>query len=73
MANLGLRPTVSGEAGRLLEVHVLDFSGDLYGSDIEVEFVCQLRGERKFAGLDELKAAIGRDVEAARAYFAGQA
>jgi riboflavin kinase/FMN adenylyltransferase len=73
VANLGLRPTVSGEAGRLLEVHVLDFSGDLYGSDIEVEFLCQLRGERKFAGLDELKAAIGRDVEAARGYFAGQA
>jgi riboflavin kinase/FMN adenylyltransferase len=69
VANLGLRPTVDGDQ-RLLEVHVLDFSADLYGCELEVEFGCQLRGEKKFSGLDELKAAIGRDVEAARAYFA---
>ncbi|MGA0854210.1 MAG: riboflavin biosynthesis protein RibF, partial [Luteolibacter sp.] len=72
VANLGLRPTVDGDQ-RLLEVHVLDFSADLYGRELEVEFGCQLRGEKKFSGLDELKAAIGRDVEAARAYFAEKA
>jgi riboflavin kinase/FMN adenylyltransferase len=72
VANLGLRPTVGGEQ-RLLEVHVLDFAKDLYGCDIEVEFLCHLRGERKFSGLDELKAAIARDVEAVRGYFAGRA
>jgi riboflavin kinase/FMN adenylyltransferase len=72
VANLGLRPTVGGEQ-RLLEVHVLDFAKDLYGCDIEVEFLCHLRGERKFSGLDELKAAIGRDVQAVRGYFVGRA
>jgi riboflavin kinase/FMN adenylyltransferase len=72
VANLGLRPTVGGEQ-RLLEVHVLDFAKDLYGCDIEVEFLYHLRGERKFSGLDELKAAIGRDVQAVRGYFAGRA
>lgn len=73
VANLGLRPTVGDEPQHLLEVHVLDFSEDLYGCDLEVEFVRHLRDERKFSGLDELKIAIGRDVEAARGYFVQQA
>ncbi|HEY6876452.1 MAG TPA: bifunctional riboflavin kinase/FAD synthetase [Polyangiales bacterium] len=64
VANLGVRPTVSG--GRSLEVHVLDFAGDLYGRTLRVGFVARLRGEQKFAGLDELKAQIARDVEAGR-------
>ncbi len=64
VANLGLRPTVDGE-NRSLEVHLFDFSGDLYGQVLEVEFVSFLRGERKFASLEELKAQIGRDAEQA--------
>lgn len=67
VANLGFRPTVdTGATERALEVHLLDFSGDLYGSEMEITFVSRLRAEKKFAGLDELKAQIARDVEAAR-------
>src|SRR5688572_12026251 len=68
VTNIGFRPTVAPEPPRLpqVEVHVLDFEGDLYGERIELEFVGRLRGERRFAGVDELAAQIGRDVEAAR-------
>ena len=65
--NLGVRPTVENEAGeRLLELHLFDFGGDLYGREIEVAFRRFLRPERKFAGLDALKAQIARDCEEAR-------
>jgi riboflavin kinase/FMN adenylyltransferase len=64
-ANLGIRPTVDG-SGRLLEVHLIDFSGDLYGGSLEVVFEKQLREERKFDGLEELQAQISIDVQAAR-------
>lgn len=60
VANLGMRPTVDGKT-HALEVHLFDFSGDLYGRMLEVEFVKQLRGERKFESLEALKAQIGRD------------
>lgn len=63
-ANLGLRPTVEGaEAKRMLEVHLLNFEGDLYGSDIEVRFLRYVRCEEKFDSLDELKARIHEDVK----------
>lgn len=68
VANIGFRPTVAtGTAERKLEVHLLDFSGDLYGRDLEVDFIRFLRGEKKFAGLDALKAQIARDAADARA------
>ncbi|MCW1922983.1 bifunctional riboflavin kinase/FAD synthetase [Luteolibacter arcticus] len=60
VANLGLRPTVDGEA-RTLEVHLFDYEGDLYERILEVEFVKHLRGERKFESLEALKEQIGRD------------
>ena len=67
VANIGVRPTVAHAGGeRLLEVHLFDFDEDLYGTDLEVTFQRFLRPERKFAGLEELKAQIARDVEAAR-------
>jgi riboflavin kinase/FMN adenylyltransferase len=73
VANLGLRPTVeTGATDRALEVHLLDFNGELYGSEMEIAFVRRLRAEKKFAGLDELKAQIARDVEAARILFSQQ-
>jgi riboflavin kinase / FMN adenylyltransferase len=71
LVNIGLRPTVKKSAPEpLTELHVLDFSGDLYGSDIEVFFVARLRDEKKFASLDELRAQIQRDEQAARRLLA---
>ena len=65
VANFGKRPTVDGETERL-EVHLLDYEGDLYGRTLSCAFIAHLRGERKFDGLDALKAQIGKDSDAAR-------
>ncbi len=72
VTNIGFRPTVSPEPPRrpLVEVHLLDFEGDLYGERIELEFVARLRGEQRFAGVDELAAQIARDVDDARRLLA---
>ena len=65
VANLGTKPTTGG--GRLLlEVHLFDFSGDLYGQNLEVCFGKYLRAEKKFQSLEELKQQITLDVCAAR-------
>ena len=73
VANLGTRPTVDPEgARRLLEVHLFDFDGDLYGRSMEVWFVRFLREERKFDGIDLLKSQIAVDVEAAKQALAGE-
>jgi riboflavin kinase/FMN adenylyltransferase len=69
VANLGWRPTVNGTYP-LLEVHVLDFSGDVYGRQVQVEFVQRLRDERRFDSLGALRRQIDDDVRAARAVFA---
>jgi riboflavin kinase/FMN adenylyltransferase len=69
VANLGTRPTVGGTDLRL-EAHLFDFGGDLYGKHIRVALVEHLRPERKFAGLDELKAQIAADAAQARAILA---
>lgn len=66
VASLGTRPTVDGKE-LLLEVHVFDFDGDLYGRHIEVEFVQRLREERKFESLDVLVAQMHDDARRARA------
>jgi riboflavin kinase/FMN adenylyltransferase len=66
-ANIGTRPTVDPDRhDPLLEVHVLDFDADLYGKEIEVEFLFHVRGERKFDGIDELKAQLEADVQVIR-------
>lgn len=65
MANVGFRPTVNG-TDRRFEVHLFDYSGDLYGQELQIKFFAHLRGEQKFGGLDELKAQIARDAQAAR-------
>jgi riboflavin kinase/FMN adenylyltransferase len=65
VANIGLRPTVA--AGFAVEAHLFDFSGDLYGARLRLRLIARLREERAFAGLEELKAQIARDAEAARA------
>ncbi|MEM8952789.1 MAG: bifunctional riboflavin kinase/FAD synthetase [Verrucomicrobiota bacterium] len=70
VGNLGHRPTVTGgEVKRMLEVHLFDLREDLYGMDLEVEFVTFLRAEEKFESLDALKAQIVRDAAAARKAF----
>ncbi|HMA98144.1 MAG TPA: bifunctional riboflavin kinase/FAD synthetase [Wenzhouxiangella sp.] len=65
MANLGCRPTVNGRAW-LLEVHLFDYDGDLYGQHLNVEFLHRLRGEEKFDGLDAMTAQLARDADLAR-------
>jgi riboflavin kinase/FMN adenylyltransferase len=65
VANLGVRPTVGGESV-LLEVHLFDFEGDLYGKHMRIALIDHVRPEAKFDGLDALKAQIARDCEAAR-------
>ena len=63
--NVGVRPTVDGMSLRI-EAHLFDFAGDLYGQPLRVELIARLRGEQKFAGIEELKAQIAKDAEAAR-------
>ncbi len=70
VANLGYRPTVEGgKMKRLLEVHLFGLEHEIYGEDLEVEFVSFLRPEQKFDGIESLKEQIARDVEAARSLF----
>jgi riboflavin kinase / FMN adenylyltransferase len=66
VASLGVRPTVNQVAQPLLEVHLFDFDGDLYGQRMAVEFVAKLRDEQKFDGLDALKAQMALDSRKAR-------
>jgi riboflavin kinase/FMN adenylyltransferase len=63
VCNVGLRPTISGSKGVHVEVHIPGFSGDLYGQVLKVAFKKKIRGEKKFASLDELKAQIRTDIE----------
>ena len=65
VANLGFRPTVQGEMP-LLEVHVFDYSGSLYGQRLRVDFIARLRPEQRFESLQALQAQIALDSEAAR-------
>jgi riboflavin kinase/FMN adenylyltransferase len=65
--NIGVRPTVSAGDARRVEAHLIGFRGDLYGRDLEIEFVRRLREERKFPSLAALAAQIAADVAAARA------
>ncbi len=66
IANVGVRPTVSTAEQRLVEVHLFDFSGEIYGSDIEVAFQRFIRPEQKFSGVEALREQIARDVAAVR-------
>lgn len=69
VANLGVRPTINGIPKLMLEVHVLDYQGDLYGKHVHVAFLHKIRDEMKFASLDDLKAQIAQDILVARDYF----
>ncbi len=71
VANVGDRPTVDGVRS-LLEVHLLDFAGDIYGKYVQVAFLRKLRGEQRFDSLEALREQIARDTEQARDFFAGR-
>ncbi|MET3651418.1 riboflavin kinase/FMN adenylyltransferase [Dyella japonica] len=66
VASLGVRPTVNEVPEPLLEVHLFDFEGDLYGQRMAVEFVAKLRDEQKFDNLDELTVQMAKDARQAR-------
>ena len=69
VANLGIRPSIKGEKKLQLEVHLLNFSSDLYGQHVSVIFLKKLRDEKKFKSLDELKEQIKLDVIKAKLFF----
>lgn len=69
VANVGTRPTVDDSIKAILEVHLLDFSGDLYGKRIQVRFRHKIREEQKFDSIDTLKTRIHDDLENARRWF----
>ncbi len=67
-ANLGIRPTVGGKRV-VLETHLLDYEGDLYGRMIRVRFIKKLREEQKFQSVEEMLGQIRKDIEESRKYF----
>jgi len=67
VASLGVRPTVRADGNPVLEVHLFDFTADLYGRHLRVEFLAKIRDEERYPDLDALKAQIARDCDAARA------
>jgi riboflavin kinase/FMN adenylyltransferase len=69
VASLGIRPTVKQQGQPVLEVHVLDFDGDLYGRQVRVDFLHKFRDEEKYADLETLKRQIAIDVENTKRYF----
>ncbi len=69
VANIGNRPTVVGDSRYLLEVHLFDFSSEIYGEHVEVEFCKRLRDEQRFDSFEDLSRQIVKDTEAARAFF----
>ena len=69
VANIGRRPTVNTGPQSRLEVHLFDYEGDLYGTELSVALHTLLRAEQRFDGLDALRAQIGRDAGQARDYL----
>ncbi|MES2997925.1 MAG: bifunctional riboflavin kinase/FAD synthetase [Pseudomonadota bacterium] len=68
VANCGRRPTINGQKN-LLEVHLLDFNKDIYGTYLEIEFLKKIRDEKKFGSLEDLKKQISEDVIVSKKYF----
>lgn len=72
IANLGYRPTLGGDSRPLLEVHLFDFAGDLYGAHLDVRFLAKLRDEMTFANFEALTRQIRDDLSQARSFFESQ-
>ena len=66
MLNIGHRPTINNGEERSVEVHILDFEGDLYGKSLRIEFLDRLRDELHFETIDELVAQLNADRERVR-------
>jgi len=69
VASLGVRPTITASGRAVLEVHLFDFSDDLYGAHVRVEFLHKIRDEERYADLETLKAQIELDCQAARSFL----
>lgn len=69
ITNVGIRPTFEDDQNPSIESYVFDFDGDLYGDVLRVRFLHRIRDERKFSGIDELRAQIERDTRRALEYF----
>ena len=69
VTNVGVRPTVHDQLGRLVEAWILDCTAELYGETIRVEFFTRLRGEKKFDSLEALREEVLRNADETRAYF----
>lgn len=72
VASLGVRPTVKSAGSAMLEVHLFDYSGDLYARHVRVEFLHKIRDEEKYPDIETLRVQIGRDCDAARALLYGR-
>lgn len=72
ITNVGIRPTFEGDNQPSIESYIFDFDGDLYGDVLRVRFLHRIRDERKFSGIEELKAQIARDTTRAKLYFRQQ-
>lgn len=72
ITNVGIRPTFDGDNEPSIESYIFDFDGDLYGDVLRVRFLHRIRDERKFSGIEELKAQIERDTQRALLFFKRQ-
>ena len=69
VTNVGTRPTVTDGDAVSVETFLLGFDGDLYGQEIRIEFCRRLRGEKKFASLEELRQEIQHNIRETKRYF----
>jgi riboflavin kinase / FMN adenylyltransferase len=72
ITNIGVRPTFESTSEPSIESYIFDFDGELYGDVVRVRFLHRIRDERKFSGIDELRAQIEKDTRRARNYFRHQ-
>lgn len=69
ISNIGVKPTVSTDDNVLIESYLFNYDGDAYGKDVRIELHAFRRPERKFSGIEEMKACIDQDIEYGRNYF----
>jgi riboflavin kinase/FMN adenylyltransferase len=72
ITNIGVRPTFENNAEPSIETYIFDYEGNLYGDVLRVRFLHRLRSEKKFGGIEELKAQITKDTRRALEYFSRQ-